>query len=223
MLRLIAANQQAIFSNELYRLFFALAAFSIIVPGILALDQQRVGRMCVYLLFIQPGLVLSAGLLLPDGIQAQPGTFFMIFANIAIVSPGVISGITFWKHATKADKTWEDYAGAGRKHPFVACAWLCSLASLIGLPGTLGFSIRAAVIQQAFLTNQLLMGFLIASAIVIGAIPVIRLAIFLFGKPIHFELARYHRPRQAWLICLCGVAAVISGLVPSLVPALFTP
>lgn len=193
-----------------YKLCLWLGFISLCVPLLRAYDQQRIGRLCVYLIVSQTGLVLYSSLFW--GFPALLSSYWrMEVLHIAVVLPGILVGYNFWKTKLRADKTWEDYAGAGRKHPWVALCWIVLMGSLVGVPGTLGFSMRYLLIQQAMKQEKWDVVLGIAIGIVLGAAVVMRLFVFLFAKKTNYELEHYHQPRQTALIfvltaCLCVVS-----------------
>lgn len=128
----------------------------------------------------------------------KPGLLPIFYLHLAIAIPGALAGIRFWKHTKNADKTWEDYAGAGRKHPVVSLAWLYILTSLAGAPPTLGFWLYTQI-QADWLPP------LIVLSIMASMIPIARLGVFMFGKPTHYELQQLHQPRQSFFIITCAL------------------
>ncbi len=216
--RLIDACRVAsVLEGPLTTSLFLFAALSLFVPSVLGLDQQRVGRMCVYLLISQVGLIIC-GAFLPQSIQMFTNTNLMlIFSNLAIATPGLIGGLNFWKTSKNAEKTWEEYAGGGRKYPVAACSWIIILASLAGIPGTLGFVGRLTMIEDAIHHGHVWLAICLVLSIVICSVPVVRLAIFLFAKPTTFELLHNHQPRQLPLIILCSALIFIGGFIPGII------
>lgn len=183
---------------KLFQILVFFAGASLLIPPILGLDQRRIGRMIAYLCMTQAGVVLLLTLF-------QVSTLPVFYLHITLAIPGALAGIRFWKHSQNSDKNWEDYAGAGRKHPFVGFSWLFILSSLAGTPPTLGFWIYCELSRVALRTQAHWVMALIILAIIASMIPIARLSIFMFGKPIKHELAQHHQPRQAFFIITCAV------------------
>lgn len=178
---------------RLFQILVFFAGASLLIPPILGLDQNRIARMIAYLCMTQTGVVLLLALF---DIALLPIFYF----HMAIAIPGIMAGIRFWKHAQNSDKTWEDYAGAGRKHPFIGIAWLYLLSSIAGAPATLGFLLYLELSKTAFKTHSFWVLPLIVLAIIASMTPVARLGVFMFGKPIRYELKKLHQPRQSFFI-----------------------
>lgn len=183
---------------KLFEILVFFAGASLLIPPILGLDQKRIGRMVAYLCMTQSGLLL---LLTLFRVPILP----IFYIHIAIAIPGALAGVRFWKHSKNSEENWEDYAGAGRKHPFVAFSWLFILGSFAGVPPTLGFLIYSKLAQKAIHAQAYWVLPLIVLAIVASMIPIARLGVFMFAKPVRHELVLLHQPRQTFLIIACAI------------------
>ncbi len=206
------ANQKL--DPNLNQILYVFASISILIPAILAFDQQRIGRLVAYLFASQAGLVLLLSL-------TKTPTTFVVFFHLALIAPAILAGVRFWKHTQNSDKSWEDYAGAGRKHPIVGIAWLYALSSLAGSPFTIGFWIYLQLANSAELSKLYWLFPLIIAGILLNMFPVARLAVFMFGKPTHHEMMRLHEPRQSFLVVICALAAAVSYGVLTLSPGIY--
>ncbi len=217
LLRMIEANQIAGNASPILLNFLGFfAMLSMLIPGFMAIDQRRIARMAVYLFMLQPGLWLTLTLANANLSQATPFMFFMFLVNVAVAIPGVILGLNFLKIPAHLEMTWEDYAGAGRKHPFIITAWLISLSSLVGVPGTLGFYIRMSALKNLFLNQYFLSGIIMILSIIIGTAPVARLAVFLFAKSPHYEFSSLHPTKHTVFLFSCAVVLIATGMLPQL-------
>ena len=183
---------------KLFKILAFFAGASLLIPPILGLDQKRISRMLAYLLMTQSGLLL---LLVLFKIPVLPVFYF----HAVIAIPGALTGIRFWKHRQNSDKNWEDFSGAGRKHPFVSVSWLFILSSFAGIPPSLGFWLYGELAQKAVHTEAYWVLPLVIIAIVVSMIPIVRLGVFMFAKPIRHELLQRHQPRQGFLIIACAL------------------
>lgn len=190
---------------KLFDILAAFGAFTLIATPLFALDQKRIDRMVSYLLFNQSGLLILLSIF-------QIKILDIYFLHLALAIPGALVGVRFWKHTQNSDKNWEDYAGAGKKHPVVALAWLSILGSISGLPFTLGFSIYSELSKQTMQPDNPWLFPLIVASIVLAFTPVARLGLFMFAKPIRYELLKQHQPRQAAYIVLCAVLLLFAKI-----------
>jgi NADH-quinone oxidoreductase subunit N len=204
---------------NLMKILFAFAGFSLIIPSILAFEQQRIGRLVSYLIMGQSGMFLLLALLKVPSIS-------VLYLHLALAIPGILAGVRFWKHTQNSDKNWEDYAGAGRKHPYVTVAWLYMLSSMAGAPFTPGFWIYLQLAHAAEQAHLYWIFALIIAGITLAMFPITRLAVFMFGKPTHYEMMRLHEPRQAFLVIACAIATAASYGILAALPSIyeiFTP
>lgn len=206
-------SQQAL-DPKLFEILVFFAGASLLIPPILGLDQKRIGRMVAYLLMTQSGMLLLLALF-------QVPVLPIFYLNISMVIPGALAGVQFWKHAQNSEKNWEDYAGAGRKHPYVGFCWLFILASFAGAPPTLGFWLYGEVANAALKTNSHWILPLIVMAIIASMIPIARLGIFMFAKPVRHELILLHQPRQAFLIITCAALILATNLICLAIPKIY--
>ena len=188
---------------NLLQVLYVVSVASLLVPLILAFDQQRIARLVSYIIVSQAGFMLLLCLTKTSHIS-------VFYLHLALAVPGVLAGVRFWKHSQNSDKNWEDYAGTGRKHPYIGTAWIYMLSSLVGSPFTPGFWIYLELGRAAERTGQSWIFALIIAGIKLGMFPIARLAVFMFGKPTHHEMMRLHQPRQAFLIILCALACAVS-------------
>jgi NADH-quinone oxidoreductase subunit N len=205
---------QHVLEPKLFDILIFFAGASLLLPPIFALDQQRIGRMVAYLLMTQSGVLLLLALF-------QVPVLPIFYLNISLVIPGALAGIRFWKHTRNSDKNWEDYAGAGRKHPFVGFCWLLILASLGGAPPTLGFWLYDQIAEAALKKDAFWILPLIVVAIIFSMIPIARLGVFMFAKPVRHEMILLHQPRQAFLIIACAALIVATNLICLAIPKIY--
>ena len=102
--------------------------------------------------------------------------------------------------------TWEDASGWGRRHPWRCGLLIFAAAQACGLPPTFGFALRQALAQAAppWLSAALMSG------IALSSLPVVRLALFLFGKQLrHVPAEKPGMETVLGLGLVVGVAFVI--------------
>jgi NADH-quinone oxidoreductase subunit N len=145
-----------------------------------ALAQARVARMVALLVIAQAGVVLAglAALASLAAVGAQ--------ATLVAIVVGAVAGATallgLMPARLDAPSTWEDWAGFGRRRPVLAALLIYALASVAGLPLTPGFHARLVVARTAFEAGLDAVGLVAVVSIALAAAPVVRFALFLFGK-----------------------------------------
>jgi NADH:ubiquinone oxidoreductase subunit 2 (subunit N) len=96
-------------------------------------------------------------------------SLFVLFGSLAYMEP-------IGQHW----QTWEDIAGFGRKNKVQTLHLLIALASIAGLPGTLGYFIKLSLIAP--MQDNLLFSGTIFISIAFGAACTMRMFVFLFSK-----------------------------------------
>jgi NADH-quinone oxidoreductase subunit N len=133
-------------------LIAAAAALSMTVGNLAALWQTNVKRMLAYSSIAQAGYLLmavavyAAGQGRPSGGDLGPLIFYFIayfFMNLgAFHVVSVVSSRTGAEHV-------EDFAGLGRRSPWMAFGLVVCLLSLLGMPPTGGFTGKLQLLQAA--------------------------------------------------------------------------
>jgi len=215
LLRFMAAiHEMGAYSETLHVSLVVLCSVAFALPVLRALDQQRIARMCAYLIYLQPAVVLLVALS-PNTIgSAQIHRFF--FANAILGIIGITCATNSFRHILQTDPTWEEIAGAGRSHPYLSATFMLALASLVGFPGTLGFSLRMAIVDNAIAHHDYAILLIVGGSSFFAAMPVIRLAVFLFAKPVRHELTLKTEPKEGLITIICGAILLIFGIVPTL-------
>lgn len=212
--RLSQASSQELFSSRIAFALIVLAALSSCILPIMALDQRRMSRLIAYLLTSQAGIVLVFASLLFGNIELPPYFFGLTLTHFALCAAGSFAGLNFWRNSRQTFRTWEDFAGAGRQHPFEAGAFFIVLAALCGLPFTSGFAIRKTLIDFSSPEYRVPVLALFWVSTVLGSVPMFRLFAFFFGKPVRHELRKNHKPTRVALLYLCAGILVLCALAP---------
>jgi NADH-quinone oxidoreductase subunit N len=114
-----------------------LSALTMIIGNVVALAQTNLKRMLAYSSIAHAGYMLmgvAAGLR-SGGLAAV--LFYLLaytFTNI-----GAFAVLVVFAGREGEDQTWRQYAGLGRKHPWLAAAMALFMLSLAGIPPTGGF------------------------------------------------------------------------------------
>ncbi len=164
---------------------------------LVALGQVSLRRLLGVLVVQQALLPLAAARL---GVDLVAASF-----TAALGSLGLAVGAAALPVFSRSVATWEDASGWGRRHPWRCGLLVFAAAQACGLPPTLGFAVRqslARVCETPWLSVGLMVG------VALSALPVVRLALFLFGKQ--------PRPAPAAVLAvgpLLGLVAVVAVAV----------
>ncbi len=126
------------------------AALSMTLGNIGALVQTNIKRLLAYSSIAHAGYLLMAFAARPD-----PGISAAMFyaASYAAMNVGAFVVVGHFANAGERYVTLEDYAGLGRRSPFLAATLTVFLLSLIGIPLTAGFFAKFYVFAAALRAN----------------------------------------------------------------------
>ena len=185
---------------------------------LVALSQKSIRRLGAIMALVQISLPVAAALAGRSPMTAAAaGGLAIIAIEVASRSvPGMLASAA----------SWEDVSGAGRLMPWRCGLLIFAFAVACGLPPTAGFGLRVALARGLMTGGDSAVGggggtilalALVASAPLL-ALPVIRLALFLFGKSPRLITAPPPRP----VAVSAMVLAIAVGLAWPLVTLLTT-
>lgn len=214
LLRVFALGLPAL-ALDLTQVIVVLSALSMLVGNFVAIAQTNIKRMLAYSSIAQAGYILMA---------------FVPYANPAVRELSVAAALFYlaaytltsfgaWGVVIALEKTngqglkIDDYAGLGRKQPFLAAAMTVFMLSLIGLPPTLG------LVGKIYLFRAVITGGYYPLAVVgvltslVSAYYYLRVVVKMYMQDGDPEVTR-----EAWLDFTIGAMAVLTVLL-SLFPA----
>ena len=121
---------------EWEKMVWLLAAGSMVVGNLVAVQQQNLKRMLAFSTIAHAGY-LMVGLI--AGSALGNAALFFYIAVYAFMSVGAFAGVAYMSHLGIGEE-WGDLAGFSQKHPYVAFAFSLFLLSLAGVPPLAGFA-----------------------------------------------------------------------------------
>jgi NADH-quinone oxidoreductase subunit N len=214
-------------SAEMTPVLWGVAALTMLVGNVLALAQNNIKRLLAYSSIANAGYLLMAlvpyasGQSGPDASGQAAGSsvsaMLFFFAAYALTSLGAWAVVVALEQAGQAGQPGQglaidDYAGLGRKYPWLALAMTVFMLSFTGVPLTLGFwgkffLFRAAV--QGGFTWLALIGLLTS---LLSAYYYLRVVVVMFMRAGEPQVRN-----ELWLGLTAGVLA-IAVVVLSFVP-----
>ncbi len=189
----------------------AFAVITMIYGNLAAAVQSNVKRMLAYSSIAHAGYILIgvAAMFAPDSRgEAMSAVFYYLAAYTVSNALAFGSLIALGSHGREA-VSYEDLAGAGRRHPWIAVPFILGELSLMGFPPTAGFLGKWYVFSAALTAGPQLIWPVVIGVLtsVIGAYYYLRVIVYLFmrapqpGAPIAVPM------RSGYVV----VALVISG------------
>lgn len=199
------------FSRYSETIAFILAA-GLLITWFRALDQSKIKRTITYVASsIGPIFCLS---LLFGTSALLPKLIFLLalFAFVTIALFALFGSLAYMDPIYYPWQTWEDMAGFGRKNRLPALYLLISLASIAGLPGTLGYFVKLSLIAP--MKDSLLFNVVIFVSIAMGAACTMRIFVFLFSKhSFSFDQPKVEQ-QPPLLLMLASLVLIILGFFP---------
>ncbi len=198
--------------------FAALAVLTMIIGNVLAIPQTNIKRMMGYSSIAQAGYLMvglaALGMAAPGSILGQSGIIFFL-TSYTLTNLGVFIAIILITSNTNSDLI-ADFAGMGKRSPWLALALTLCLISLIGMPPAAGFMAKFYIFSAAAKSGLVWLVIIAVINSVISAYYYLRIVnVMWFAKPASEErVASGIAPRLALLLCCLGVLAL--GIVPGI-------
>lgn len=223
---LISFNAHVTLSHEWGLIFAGLAAIGMTVGNIAAIPQTNIKRMLGYSSIAQAGYLMvglaAAGAFMgaessmPYGaLFAQKGVLFFL-AAYAFTNLGAFIAVIIISGKINSDNI-ADYAGMGKRAPWLALALTLCLISLIGIPPAAGFMAKFYIFSMAASNGLLWLVIIAVVNSVISAYYYLRVVkVMWFSEPASTEkVPSSAAPLVALAICCLGV--LLLGIIPGLV------
>jgi NADH-quinone oxidoreductase subunit N len=198
-------------------LMWVLAALSMTIGNLGALQQRDVKRMLAYSSIAHAGYLLVAFTAFPfDGIAAA--CFYT--ATYAAMNVGAFAVITQISGYEERARTIDDFTGLGQKRPFLAALLGFFLLSLIGIPFTGGFFGKFYVFTAAIHGGNVWLAVIGLLNSGIACFYYLRLLAAVYTKPGTEASARLNQLRPISVsaavgLALAAVATLALGILPN--------
>lgn len=200
-------------------LIWGLSALTMLVGNLLAIAQSDIKRMLAYSSIAHAGYLLMP--LIAFGIpgvatSAAAAVLFYLVAY-SLTNFGVWAVVIALEKAENRGLNLDDYAGLGRKYPWLAAAMVVFMLSFTGVPPTLGFVgkfyLFRTVIDAGYI-NLALVGVLTS---LISAYYYLRIVVIMFMRDGEPQVTR-----DLWVNLTAGTSAVALVLLTFAAGPLFT-
>jgi NADH-quinone oxidoreductase subunit N len=172
-------------SEQITPILWALAALTMLAGNLLAIVQTNIKRLLAYSSIANAGYLLMAFVPYGQGQVAQESLAAMLFYLVAygLTSFGAWAVVSALEQTEGRGLELDDYAGVGKKHPWLAVCMLVFMLSFAGVPLTLGFWGKFYLFStavQAGYTSLALIGLLTS---VLSAYYYLRVVVIMFMRP----------------------------------------
>ena len=196
-----------------------LAVLSMAIGNITAIVQTNLKRMLAYSTISHMGFMLLgmlSGVVNGNVSSAANAYSSAMFYSIAYVltTLGTFGVIMLLARAGFEAENIDDFKGLNQRSPWFAFVMLALMFSLTGIPPTIGFYAKLAVLQAVLSTGQVWLAVVAVMLSLIGAFYYLRVVkVMYFDEPVDTTKIVVNKDMHVTL-SLNGVAVLVLGLLP---------
>jgi NADH-quinone oxidoreductase subunit N len=199
-------------------IFAVLAAVTMTVGNIIAIQQSNIKRMLGYSSIAQAGYIMvglaTVGLSQSSANSGQSGLLFFL-VSYSLTNLGAFIAIIAISNKINSDQI-NDFAGMGKRSPLMALALTLGMISLIGMPPAAGFMAKFYIFSSAVQHDLLWLVVIAVLNSVISAYYYLRVVkVMWMGEPASRDKVDASASLKTALIISClGILAL--GIVPGM-------
>ncbi len=189
-----------------------LAVLSMAVGNISAIAQTNLKRMLAYSTIAHMGFLLLG--VLSGGVEGYGSAMFYAVVYVLMSLGGFGMIMLLSREGFEADKL-DDFKGLNQRSPWLAFIMLLLMFSMAGVPPTVGFYAKFAVLSAAVNAGHIPLAVIAVLFSLIGAFYYLRIV-----KLMYFDAPESHvpismQPDSGVLISFNGLAVLLLGILPS--------
>jgi NADH-quinone oxidoreductase subunit N len=170
---------------EITPILWVMAALTMIVGNLLAIVQKNIKRLLAYSSIANAGYLLMAFVPYGNGEVAGNSLAAMLFYLVAygLTSFGAWAVVTSLEQAEGRGLELDDYAGLGKKYPWLAVCMLVFMLSFAGVPLTMGFWGKFYLFSTAVQAGYISLALIGLLTTVLSAYYYLRVVVIMFMRP----------------------------------------
>jgi len=199
------------------QMLLLLSIASLVVGNLTAIAQTNIKRMLAYSTISHMGFVLL-GVLSGDLNGYGSAMFYVItYVLMSLAAFGMI--LLLSRDGFEADML-DDFKGLNRRSPWYAFMMLITMFSMAGLPPTVGFYAKLAVLQAVFSAGFIWVAVLAVLMSLVGAFYYLRIVkLMYFDEPTDVTPILPH-PDMRLVLSVNGLSMLVLGILPQPLMAL---
>ena len=188
-----------------------MAVLSIVIGNITAIAQTSLKRMLAYSTISHVGFLLYG--IISASINGFASAMFYIVSYVLMTLAGFGIILLLSRKGFEADKL-DDLKGLNQRSPWYAFLMLITMFSMAGVPPTLGFYAKFAVLQAALQAGMVWLVVFAVLMAVIGAFYYLRIVKLMYFDEPKDKAAIKSTPEMRWALSLNALALLGLGLMP---------
>ncbi len=187
---------------------WALAALTMIVGNLLAIVQNNVKRLLAYSSIANVGYLLMAFVPYGQGQMVSGVVAAMLFYLISygLASFAAWGVVIAAEHNEGRGLDLQDYAGLGRKYPWLGVSMMAAMLSFTGIPLTLGFWGKFYVFQAAVKGGAVGLALIGLLTSLFSAFYYLRILVYMYMRP---GEPAVRKENWLYLVTVASAAAVV--------------
>ncbi len=210
IMRLLATGLQGM-SHDWQQMLVVLAVASMAIGNVIAIAQANLKRMLAYSTITHMGF-LVLGILSADQNGYSAAMFYVI--AYVLMTLGSFGMILLLSRAGFEAENLDDFRGLNQRSKWYAFVMLILMFSLAGIPPTVGFFAKLAVLQAVLDAGYTWLVVFAVLLSVIGAFYYLRVVKVMYMDPPAGEISLDHRADTRWILSANGIAVLILGVLP---------
>jgi len=172
-------------SAQITPILWGLSALTMLVGNLLAIVQTNVKRLLAYSSIANAGYLLMAFVPYGQGEMAGNSLASMLFYLVAygLTSFGAWAVVSAVEQAEGGGLELKDYAGVGKKYPWLAVCMLVFMLSFAGVPLTLGFWGKFYLFTTAVQAGYISLALIGLLTSLLSAYYYLRVVVIMFMRP----------------------------------------
>ena len=211
VMRLLASGLQGM-SADWAQMLVVLAVASIALGNIVAIAQENLKRMLAYSTISHMGFLVM-GVLAGTETGYSASMFYAI--SYTIMTLASFGMILLLSRAGFEAENLEDFRGLNQRSRWYAFVMLVTMFSLTGIPPTIGFFAKLAVLQAALDAGYTWLVVFAVLMSVVGAFYYLRIVKLMYMDAPAGEITLEPRADARWVLSAMGIATLVFGIVPA--------
>jgi NADH-quinone oxidoreductase subunit N len=211
ILRLLANGLQGM-TGDWQQMLVVLAVASLLVGNIVAIAQSNLKRMLAYSTISHMGFMALGVIAGDDNGYASALFYALSYALMTLVSFGMI--LLLSRAGFEAENI-DDFRGLNQKSKWYAFMMLITMFSLAGIPPTVGFFAKLAVLQAVLAAGYTWLVVLAVLLSVVGAFYYLRIVRLMYMEAPAGEITLDPRADARWVLSAAGLATLVLGILPA--------
>lgn len=210
MIRLLIQGLQVL-AIDWQGMLIVMAVLSILIGNITAIAQTNIKRMLAYSTISHVGFLLFG--FLSASLNGYASAMFYISAYVLMTLAGFGMILLLSRKGFEADNL-DDLKGLNQRSPWYAFLMLIVMFSMAGVPPTLGFYAKFAVLQSALQAGFVWLVVFAVLMAVVGAFYYLRVVkLMYFDEPLDNTPIKAH-PEMNMILSANAVGLLLLGLMP---------